>query len=131
MEKARYRPHHIFCVRFMKGEFPDRGEEFRQASQKTKDILERQLDAMVEVVEGVDQLCQFCPDCQNERCQNPQGGEDAVRKWDGAILKGLGIDYGETKTSSDWFMLIKEKAPLGFCEKRCPWKSSCAVFELS
>ena len=131
MEKARYRPHHILCGRFIKDKSLDRGEEFVQASQKRNDILERQFDAKVEVVEGVDQLCQFCPDCQSERCQSPQGGEDAVRKWDGIILQGLGISYGETKTSSDWFMLIKEKAPLDFCEKRCPWKPSCAVFELS
>jgi hypothetical protein len=115
----------------MKDEFRDRGEEFTQASQKKKDILERQFDAMVEVIEGIDQLCQFCPDCQNERCQSQQGDEDAVRKWDGIILKGLGVDYGTIMTSSDWSMLIEEKAPLGFCEKRCPWKSSCAVFELS
>lgn len=114
----------------MKVTFPHRGEEYMRESQKAKDIFDDKPDAKVEVIEGVDQLCQFCPDCQNERCQNPGGNEEAVRKWDGIILKGLGIDYGEIKKSSDWLMLIREKAPLSFCKTKCPWKSRCAASEL-
>lgn len=130
MKKARFRPHHVFCERFLKVEAPDRGEEFERAWQKKRDTLETQDDALVEVIEEVDEVCLVCPDCRDERCQSPSGGEQGVRKWDGIILKGLGIDYGETRTSKEWRMLILEKAPLEFCKTRCPWRSRCTVFEV-
>lgn len=130
MEKLRYRPHHIFCGRFMKVKFPHRGEEYNHESQKAKDIFTCQPDAVVEVIEGVDQVCQFCPDCRDERCQNPKGNEEAVRKWDGIILKGLGIGYGEIRKAGDWLTLISEKAPLNICKTKCPWKLRCAASEL-
>ena len=130
MKKVKFRPHHIFCERFLKAEVQDRGEEYMRVSQKRKDTIERQNNVIVEVIEGIDELCLVCPDCWEERCQNPRGDEKAVRKWDGIILKGLEINYGETRTSKEWRRLINQKAPLNFCETRCPYRSSCMVFQL-
>jgi hypothetical protein len=130
VKKARYRPHHLFCERFSKVAIPDRGEEFERVSHKRRDTIEREDDVLVEIIEGIDELCQVCPDCRDERCQNPRGDEKAVRKWDGIILRGLEINYGETRTSKDWRILINEKAPLNFCKTRCPYRSSCTVFQL-
>lgn len=127
MKKVRFRPHHIFCERFLKVEVPNRGEEFEQVSQKVRDIIERQEDVIVEIIEGIDELCQACPDCRDGRCQNPRGNEEAVKKWDGIILKGLEINYGEARTSKDWRIFTQQKAPLDFCKTRCPFRSSCTV----
>lgn len=128
MEKVKFRPHHIFCERFLKVELPDRGAEFEQVEQRMKDIIQTDDEALVEVTEGIDELCRVCPNCLDDRCQSPLGNEEAVRKWDSIILKGLGISYGETRTSKQWRMLIEQKAPLVFCQTRCPWKSSCSIF---
>lgn len=130
MKKARYRPHHLFCERFLKVEVPDRGEEFERVSRERKDTIETEDDVVVEVIEGMDELCRVCPDCRDERCQNPRGDEEAVKKWDGIILRGLEINYGEARTSRDWRILIHQKAPLTFCEMQCPYRSSCTVFQL-
>ena len=130
MKKARYRPHHLFCERFLKVEVPDRGEEFERVSRERKDTIETEDDVVVEVIEGMDELCRVCPDCRDERCQNPRGDEEAVKKWDGIILRGLEINYGEARTSRDWRILINQKAPLTFCEMQCPYRSSCTVFQL-
>lgn len=130
MKKARYRPHHLFCERFLNVEIPDRGEEFERVSREIKDTIKRQDDIVVEVIEGIDELCRVCPDCQDERCQNPRGDEEAVKKWDGVILRGLEINYGEARTSRDWRILIHQKAPLAFCNTRCPFRSRCTVFQL-
>jgi hypothetical protein len=130
MEKARFRPHHLFCERFLKVEVQGRGEEYERVSQQRKETIERQDDTLVEIIEGIDELCRVCPDCLDERCQNLRGDEKAVRKWDGIILKGLRINYGETRTSKEWRMLIQQKAPLSFCETRCPYRSSCTVFQM-
>jgi len=127
VKKVRFRPHHIFCERFLKVEVPNRGEEFEQVSQKVRDIIERQEDVIVEIIESIDELCQACPDCRDGRCQNPRGNEEAVKKWDDIILKGLEINYGEARTSKDWRILIHQKAPLNFCKSRCPFRSSCTV----
>lgn len=127
VKKVRFRPHHIFCERFLEVKVPNRGEEFERVSQKVKDIIERQEDVVVEIIEGIDELCQVCPDCRDERCQNPRGNEEAVKKWDDIILKGLEINYGEVRTSKDWCILIHQKAPLNFCKTRCPFRSSCTV----
>ena len=112
----------------MKVEVPGRGEEFERVSQKVRETIERQDDVLVEVIEGIDEICRVCPDCRDERCQNPKGDEEAVRKWDGIILKGLGINYGEARTSKEWRVLIHERAPLNFCKTRCPYRSRCTVF---
>jgi hypothetical protein len=130
VKKARYRPHHLFCERFLKVVIPDRGEEFERLSQKRRDTIEKEDHVLVEMIEGIDELCEVCPDCRDGRCQNARGDEEAVRKWDGIILRGLEINYGETRTSKDWRMLINEKAPLNFCKTRCPYRSSCTVFHL-
>ncbi|MBW1898014.1 MAG: DUF1284 domain-containing protein [Deltaproteobacteria bacterium] len=128
MEKMQLRAHHVFCERFLKVELPDRGSEFEQAQQKIKDLIETDEDTQVEIIEGVDDLCKVCPDLQDDRCENLFGNEDAVRKWDGIIIEGLGVSYGETMTSGDWRRLIEQKAPLDFCRDRCQWKSICSVF---
>lgn len=130
MKKARYRPHHLFCERFLKVEVPDRGEEFERVSRERRDTIKTEDDVVVEVIEGIDELCRVCPDCRDERCQNPRGDEEAVKKWDGIILRGLEINYGEARTSRDWRILINQKAPLTFCEMQCPYRSSCTVFQL-
>jgi hypothetical protein len=114
----------------LKVEVPGRGEEFERVSRRVREIIERQDDALVEVIEGIDEICRVCPDCRDERCHNPKGDEEAVRKWDGILLKGLGINYGEMRTSREWHTLIRQKAPLHFCEKRCPYRSRCTVFHV-
>ncbi len=129
MEKKKFRPHHILCERFLKLEFPDRGLEFQQVEQRLRDIIQTDEEVLLEVTEGVDELCRVCPNCLDNRCQSPQGNEEAVRKWDSIILKGLGMSYGEKRTSKQWRILVKQKAPLDFCRKRCPSKSICTVFQ--
>lgn len=129
MEKVRYRPHHLLCERFLNVEVSNRGEEFERVSRKIKETLERQDDISVEVIEGIDELCKVCPDCEGERCQNPKGDEEAVRKWDGIILSGLGINYGEAMMAKEWRVLIHQKAPLAFCKTRCPFRLNCTVFQ--
>jgi hypothetical protein len=121
------RPHHILCERFLNVEFSERGVEFQQVEQRVKDVMQLGDERLVEVAQGIDELCRVCPHCRGDRCRHPQGDEEAVRKWDSIIVKGLGISYGETRTSKRWAILIREKAPLEFCLTRCPSKSRCTI----
>jgi len=129
LETAKLRPHHVFCETFLNTKL-DRGGEFEQVKHAIKELVTSYSDAMIEITQGIDQLCRSCPNCRNNRCESQQGNEDEVRKWDAIILKGLGIDYGEKKTAQQLRTLIQKKAPLDFCRTRCPWKKNCSVFEL-
>lgn len=124
----RLRPHHIFCDRFLPLDGLIRGEEFTLAVNKIKELTQSDSDLIIIVTEGPDQVCKSCPDYKNDRCENPFGNEEAVRKWDSKIIKGLGIYYGQEITVRALLSLIKEKAPLDFCQTRCPWKTFCGVF---
>jgi hypothetical protein len=127
-ETLRLRPHHIFCDRFLPLDGLIRGEEFTLAVNKIKELTQSDSDLIIIVTEGPDQVCKSCPDYKNDRCENPFGNEEAVRKWDSKIIKGLGIYYGQEITVRALLSLIKEKAPLDFCQTRCPWKTFCGVF---
>jgi len=85
-------------------------------------------EILVEAFEGVDELCRACPDCRDDRCGNAQGNEEATKKWDDIVLNGLGISYGETRTPKQWRMLVAQKLPNTFCEKRCSVKPYCTIF---
>ena len=126
---SKWRPHHIYCVPYLAGNFLNRGEKFNQIEQRIKMTVQSGVDTMIEIIEGADELCLACPLCRNNRCQSPNGDEGAVRKWDGIILKALGITYGEKRSAKDFRTLIEEKAPLGLCREKCPWQDVCSVFE--
>lgn len=129
-ERLRLRPHHVFCERFSPWSVPERGGLFVESEHRIRETLRSGTDTLVEVIEGVDRLCQACPLCRDDGCQSPEGNEDAVRKWDGFILKDLGIAYGDRMTAQGLRMLIDEKAPLPFCRTRCRLRDGCNVFHL-
>ena len=124
----RLRPHHIFCGRFLPLDNIVRGKEFARAINKIKELTQSESDLIITVTDGPDQLCDSCPECKNNRCENPFGNEEEVRKWDLKVLKGLGIAYGEEIKVREMLAFIREKAPLEFCQTRCPWKPFCGVF---
>ncbi len=127
----KLRPHHIFCTGFLTEALPERGESFLRVEQTVRDVVCSDDETPVEAAEGVDELCHVCPHCRDDRCEHPRGKEEGVRKWDGILMKNLGISYGETRTSREWRLLIREKAPLGFCQTRCPSRSGCTISRYS
>lgn len=127
LEKLRLRPHHIFCSRFLPLGDLGRGTAFGEAMERVRKLAEGEGETLVEVTEGPDQLCVHCTEYKDGRCQSPLGDEEKVRRWDARILEGIGISYGESLRVKELLKLIKEKAPLGFCLSRCPWRAFCGV----
>lgn len=125
----KLRPHHILCVQFLPEGNIGRGDQFKEMETKIKDVMIRHDDTLIEVAEGVDELCGACPDCADGRCNNRYGDEDSVRKWDARIMNGLEISYHDRVRAMDLRSLIRKKAPLAFCRDRCPWRSVCGVFD--
>lgn len=86
------------------------------------------MDTLIEVTEGVDDLCGPCPNLADGRCTSPFGDENEVRKWDARILQGLGLNSGMQLTTGALRELTDRATPLDFCRTRCPWRSVCTVF---
>ena len=80
----------------------------------------------VELIQGNDDICQVCPYYVGNRCESPDGNEDAVKKLDDYILGELGIAVGTTFTFGEWARLLRSKLPLRVCAK-CRHKSVCAI----
>lgn len=120
------RAHHICCIQFWVTDFTERGTVFLQTLDKIKCTLNSCLDSLVTVIEGVDDLCQQCPLCVNDRCTSPFGDEDKVRKLDSILLKEFGLSYNRCLRVKEWQALIEAKLPYQICRK-CQWQHECQV----
>ncbi len=123
----KLRPHHIMCIRFFIMEPPGRGGAFEDLCRRIRAVMSTGEDISIEVTEGVDDLCDFCPHLGEGRCESPFGDEKKVRKWDARVMEGLGLRYGERMRAADFKELIDARAPLSFCKDRCPWRTVCLV----
>ena len=124
----KLRPHHACCGRFITPGVLDRGEAFAIVERKIIDALKSSTDTVIEVIEGIDDLCQVCPLNIDGRCEAPAGNEEKTRKLDVRILQGLEISYGYSTTANKLRKLVAEKAPFDFCRIRCPRRERCEVF---
>lgn len=118
------RPHHIYCPFFMETNYSDRGKEFQETSRRLKEVLRKDEDVTIKFGWGADRICETCNhyDPNRKGCAHPRGDEEEVQKWDHKILKGLGINRGDTFQLDDLHQLIREKYPLKFCVEKCPYK---------
>lgn len=121
----RLRAHHVYCSQFWRIDYSDRGQEFCRVEASIEDALRQGRDVLVELVEGIDDLCEVCPYLGNGRCQSPRGNEEEVRKLDAIIQKELRWSVGTRMTAAEWQRSSRRKVPLEFC-KRCKARGRCA-----
>ena len=124
----KLRPHHIYCAQFTGADLSELGEEVVRMQQRIMDILKSGTAEMIEVIDGVDDLCQPCPLRQGNLCRNPQTGEERLKKLGAILLQDLGISYGDRLTAQDLRALINRVSPLPFCQTKCKQKETCGVF---
>lgn len=121
----KLRAHNLVCVVPFRMDMSERGTTYIRTEDKIRETISKGSEELVEVVEGIDDLCRVCPLCMDDRCQSPDGGEDSCRKWDAILLKGLGVPLGTTLSANEWRRLIKQVSPLDFCQTRCSHRSYC------
>ncbi len=121
----RLRAHHVYCSQFWRIDYSDRGPAFCQVEASIEDMLRQVWDVLVELVEGIDDLCEVCPYLGNGRCESPRGNEGEVRKLDAVIQRELGWSVGTRMTAAEWRRSSQRKVPLKFC-RRCKARSRCA-----
>ena len=124
------RGHHLYCLRFTDMQFHDRGERYQNTYDGIRDTLENQPDSTVQVVLGPDDLCRECPICSSDGCHSKHGDEPVIRKWDQAVLEGLGIEPGREMPVREYQAIVSRKSPLAYCH-RCKARMSCEMRALA
>jgi len=123
----KMRAHHLYCGRYIPKYFgQQRGEAYRKVEAAMIDSIAPGKTERVELVLGCDELCPFCPECRDNRCNHPGGSEDEVRKWDAIICREMGWNYGTVLAGAEWWDLAEKKRPLNFC-KRCNLLKDCSL----
>jgi len=100
--------------------YPQRGSAYEDARDKIERLMQDEMKH-IEMREVPDMLCHSCPYFDRQACAHPEGDEQAVKKWDTGILKGLGLESGQMLSVPELKSLIKERTPLSFCVTRCPY----------
>ncbi len=126
MPMLRLRAHHLCCTPFADFEFAERGPDFINKEREVKKALLSDLDTMVTIIEGPDQVCQLCANLGDNRCASANGNEEQVRKWDAILRSYLGVPFNTCLSVREWQSLIKSKTPFKICP-RCRWQSTCEM----
>jgi len=116
--KLKLRPHHIYCVHFHSFSHPERGKKYEKALKEIEGVLKNGKE-MIEVKEGPDFLCNFCPFYNGIMCIHPNGDEEKIRQWDKKIIDESGLEYGKCIEVQQLDAIIRDKMPLLFCRNRC------------
>ncbi len=103
----------------METAYPDRGQDFAEATNRIRQMLRSGSGFSIRITEGVDELCQFCLHNRDNRCSHPDGDEEQVGKWDAIILRELGLPFGKLITIEELRNLINSIHPLKLCLGKC------------
>lgn len=117
----KLRPHHLVCLTLFRGKgySPDFTRNVRRM------LREIRRGALIELVEGCDDVCSKCPYIKDNKCMKHESSEVEVREMDLGWLRELGLNYGDKLRTLE---VAKEKAtPINLqsiCRK-CEWLLFC------
>jgi len=97
--KAKLRGHHLICLNFFRGE--GYSEDF------IRNIFSVIGKETIEIVEGPDDVCAWCPHLKDDSCKSPEYSEEMIRHQDRQALELLEFKPG---MRIDWNM-ISDKLP--------------------
>jgi hypothetical protein len=118
--KLKFRPHHFLCTLGFsgKGYSPD----FIRNYNKIVQVLRNDPEALIEVVQNGDDICEKCPNLLDDKQCVVQ---EKINSLDKAHLNALGINYGEILSWQSALNLIKEKMTIDNFHQACQgceWK---------
>ena len=117
--RIKFRPHHFLCAFCFQGK--GYSADFVENLQQIIKILPLS-NTEIEVVDGIDSICNFCPKCHNQECDTQQ----KVTKLDKLHAKALGIKNGDVLTWPRAEQLIHAKINKTNFHNIC---SSCSWYE--
>ncbi|MBP7796670.1 MAG: DUF1284 domain-containing protein [Elusimicrobiales bacterium] len=127
MNHIKLRPHHLLCIEGFIGK--GYSDDFVSNMKAVIEKLDK--NPQVLLADGSDEICRKCPKNINNMCSST-GGEDEVKKMDGAVLKAIGfksvdyLDYSNLKKVVNEIFL--KKSDLAEICGLCSWKNSCPFY---
>lgn len=119
----------MVCLHFLRGE--GYSQEF---IENLEDIVRRAAGGEeIEIVEGADDICRFCPTLQGGKCVSKPGADAEIREMDAEAAAHFGVEVGTKvlwqeikakvlETPKEWLA--------AFCEE-CEWEEVCAKIKKS
>lgn len=104
MGGVRLRPHHLLCIQGFRGQ--GYSPTFIANLARLKDMLNELPETMIEIADGADDICSFCPHLDRDVCMRPG---QRVNELDGRVLERLGIMAGDTGSWADLTTSVRDK----------------------
>lgn len=116
------RPHHMLCLQFFEGK--GYSEEFVENMMRVKQRLEQE-NPMVNIVEGIDDICVNCPNCNGKKCKD----EESVQEHDLRVYAQVREEIGNCASWKEISNVIQKNiiGPEKVREVcvRCQWSEIC------
>jgi uncharacterized protein len=123
----KIRAHHLLCVQGFQGKGYDR--RFTEHMGTVADRFRAKPKESVEIVEGCDDICTFCPHMKAGGCAKGSGSEKDTRARDASVLKALGLAAGASMKAGEAARLCVDRLPSvrtrsDLCGP-CEWQTDC------
>lgn len=97
---SRIRPHHGLCTQFFEG----KGYSDAFTLHMREVIEELEQNPEIELVTVSDEICSFCPNCEEHGCTNSK----KVKRYDTKVLELTGAQAGQEIYWKDFVQKVKE-----------------------
>jgi hypothetical protein len=117
--KAKLRGHHLICLNFFRGE--------GYSEDYIRNIYFVIGKENIEIVEGPDDVCAWCPYLKDDRCKSPEYSDEMIQHQDSQALKLLEFKPGmmvDRRMISDKLPGIIEEWKAQFCVE-CSYRKVC------
>jgi hypothetical protein len=111
---TRIRPHHLLCIQGFRGQ--GYSPTFIANLSRIKEYFEAAPDAPVELVHGVDEICDYCPHLDSNDCTRPG---QKVSELDRMALERMKLSAGMTESWSFFVDAICEHIDTAKMDEVC------------
>ena len=120
----RLRPHHGMCLYYFQGK--GYNSAFIGNMTKYKQLLETE-DPLIRITEGIDDLCEKCPNNRNGICTS----QNKVTAYDSDVLSACALDYNTILQYKEFSELVQQKILLAGNRREicasCQWNALCSA----
>ncbi len=123
----KIRAHHLLCLQGFRGYGYD--PEFTRNLARIADAVRTGPGLQLEIVEGCDDICAFCPHRKADACAKSPASDQEIREFDSTVLERTGLSAGTVMASGNLFRLVngrvgQERERRDLCGD-CEWVGVC------
>ena len=129
--KLKFRAHHLLCIQGFQGHGYD--DHFVSKLSFLVESLRSDPNLLIEIVIGVDSICEPCPHHKAGDCVEDQRQNRKISGMDQKVSDLLGLKAGDTRSFQEWVQhvgrRIHTKSQLQNVCGLCEWQSKCSWYD--